>query len=105
MDVGQVAQHPHRHLTVVGVLDFQVEDKRIALGGNHFGNQIGAAVFDALLLGREQFGVDQIQPEQVDRHVQQQALEDVLGDDVFLAHGQDFSRYLGRRRGTFCLAC
>ena len=69
MDVGQVAQHPHRHLTVVGVLNFQVEDERVALGGRHFGDQIGAAVFDALLLAGEQFGVDQIQPEQIDRHV------------------------------------
>ncbi|MCK7580682.1 MAG: hypothetical protein MZV65_36960 [Chromatiales bacterium] len=82
-----------------------MEDERVALGGGHFGDQIGAAVFDALLLGGEQFGVDQIQLEQVDRHVQQEALEDVLGDDVFLAHGRHFQPILGRWREPLCLAC
>ena len=85
-DIGQVAEHSRRHLTVVGVLDFQMQDKRLAPSRGRFRHQIGAAIFDPLLLGREQFGIDQIQPKQVDRHVQQDALENAFGDDVFLAH-------------------
>ncbi len=102
VDVAEVAQHPRRHLTVVGVLDFQVQDEWLALNRGHFRYQVGAAVFDPLLFGGEQFGVDQFQPVQVVRHVQQEALENAFGQDIFLTHGRYSSRRNGAEDGDRC---
>ena len=75
INVAQVTQHPYRHLAVVIVLDFQMQDKGIALDRGHFGDQISAAIFDPLSFGREQFGIHQFQLEQINRHLIRKILQ------------------------------
>jgi hypothetical protein len=50
------------------------------------GDPIGAAVFDAVLFGVQQFHLGHGQMKQIGRKVAYQTLENVFRDDVFIAH-------------------
>ena len=90
LDVGVVAQHAQGHAAVVAVLEFDMEQEGFA--GDplvHPGEEVSTAVFDALFLGFEQFEPFRIdvQLEQDVGEVDGELAQDVLADDVFVAHG------------------
>jgi hypothetical protein len=59
-----------------------------AVARTHPGDQVGAAVLDALVLSLQQLDGLTVEPQQLLRQVRGQALQGIAADDVFGNHRQ-----------------
>ncbi len=80
-DVAAIAKHARRHPGFVVVLNIDVQDE-VAVFALHVSDQIGAAVFDALVFGFDDFGVVNLEVLQYLGDIDGDTLENIFGDDV-----------------------
>jgi len=84
-DFSTVAQHAPRHLGLVVVLDFDVQNE-VAVFTLHVGNEVGSTVFNALVFCVDDLSTVDLEVQQNTRDVDGNPFEDVFGDDVFFGH-------------------